>query len=153
MLAAGLLCISCAGIQYSFATYSDELRTRLRLTQSQLAILAAGKDLGAYAGVVQGLFFDAYGPRRTLLVGGVLTAVGHGALFVLCGQPRGAASSSLVWPAAAALLVGSNGGGWIDVAVLWTLLHNAGAERPLAGGIAKALLGMGASVYATLYGA
>jgi len=148
VLAAGLLCISCAGIQYSFATYSNELRLRLGLSQSELSLLAGGKDIGAYGGILQGFFFDSFGPRRTLLVGGLLTAAGHAALYALTAE---GGSASRLWPAFAALMVGSNGGGWIDCAVLWTLMHNAGAEKPLAGGVAKALLGLGASVFTHLY--
>jgi hypothetical protein len=44
-------------------------------------LLAGGKDIGAYGGILQGFFFDSFGPRRTLLVGGLLTAAGHAALY------------------------------------------------------------------------
>lgn len=53
VLVAGLWIILCAGLQYSFATYSNDLRTALQLSQSQLEVLALGKDIGAYVGFVQ----------------------------------------------------------------------------------------------------
>jgi len=39
----GLWLMSCAGLQYSFSTYSPVVVANLRLTQSQLGIMALGK--------------------------------------------------------------------------------------------------------------
>lgn len=47
------------------------------LNQQQLEVLASGKDTGAYFGVVQGLFFDRFGPTLTILLGGFLDFVGY----------------------------------------------------------------------------
>jgi Nodulin-like len=55
------------------------------------------------------------------------------------------------WPAFFALFLASNGGCFVDMACVMTLLHNAGRERPLVTGISKALLGLGASVFTSLY--
>ena len=69
VMLAGLWCMSTAGLQYSFGTYSKEVRDKLGLTQSQLTVLALGKDIGAYLCVYTGVFFDRFGPRSTLLMG------------------------------------------------------------------------------------
>ena len=151
-LAAGLVCITTAGLQYSYGVFSDQLRLRLGLSQQQMGVLAAGKDVGAYAGIVQGLFYDAYGPRRTLLVGGLLSATGWLSLHALsagASPPR----AGRLWPATLALGMAANGGGWLDVASLLTLIHNAGAERAAVAGIGKALLGLGSSFFVLLYSA
>lgn len=53
----GLWLMSCAGLQYSFSTYSPVVVANLRLTQSQLGIMALGKVRGA-AGTTQALDAD-----------------------------------------------------------------------------------------------
>lgn len=47
------------------------------LNQQQLETLASGKDTGAYFGIVQGIFFDRFGPTLTILVGGLLDFIGY----------------------------------------------------------------------------
>jgi hypothetical protein len=142
----------CAGLHYSFATYSEDLRSRLRLSQQQLEVLAMGKDLGAYIGFMQGAFYDAFGPRRTVVVGACLHAGGYAGLWALVGRAgRAGAAQTPLWQPFVCLLVASNGAGWLDMGVLMTLLHNAGAERALASGVAKSLLGLGAAVFSCVY--
>ena len=69
VLLCGLWIMSFAGIQYTFATYSSTVATKLGLNQSQLGVLQIGKDVGAYLSIFAGLCFDRFGPRATLLVG------------------------------------------------------------------------------------
>jgi hypothetical protein len=136
----------------SFATYSEDLRSRLGLRQQQLEVLALGKDIGAYVGFIQGAFYDSFGPRRTVIVGAALHACGYGGLWVLAGRAvREGALPTPLWRPFACLMVASNGAGWLDMGVLMTLLHNAGAERALCAGVAKSLLGLGAAVYSCVY--
>ena len=152
VLVAGLWMILCAGLQYSFATFSGDLRTALQLSQSELEVLALGKDIGAYVGFVQGAFHDAHGPRRTVAVGAVMNAVGFGGLYALVGAAgRPGATQAPLWQPFLCLLIASNGAGWLDMGVLMTLLHNAGAERALASGVSKSLLGLGAAVFSCVY--
>jgi len=92
-----LACLLTAGIQYSFSVYSPTLRSVLGLNQSQLVLLALAKDVGAYLGVMSGAFFDAYGARKTLLVGGLLTCAGH-----LCWTLRPHRVACAAWLAPAA---------------------------------------------------
>jgi MFS family permease len=148
VLVCGLWSILCAGLHYSFSTYSEQLKEDLGLTQQQVTILALGKDIGAYLLAVQGLVYDAYGPRVVLGVGGCLMLLGYGSLFVLTNLNH---AGSLLWPAFFVLMIASNGGSWVDMTVVVTLLHNASAERTLCAGISKSLLGLGASVFTALY--
>lgn len=151
MLVAGLWVIMCAGLHYSFATYSEDLRLRLGLTQSQLELLALGKDVGAYVGFVQGAFYDAFGPRRTVAVGALLHFAGYTGLWILVGRAEAHGNATPLLQPLLCLLVASNGAGWLDMGVLMTLLHNAGAERALCSGVAKSLLGLGAAVFSCVY--
>jgi len=48
-------------------------------------------------------------------------------------------------------MLSSMGGSFIDMACVMTLLHNASRERALVTGISKALLGLGASIFTSLY--
>jgi len=147
VLLAGLWVMMCAGLHYSFATFSEDLRLRLGLDQRGLDVLATGKDLGAYFGVVQGLFHDRFGARPTVLIGATVQLLGYGGLFALTGEGR----HPPLWQPFLLLFLSANGAGWVDMGVLMTLLHNSGAERAMASGVAKALLGLGASVFSLIY--
>ena len=128
------------------------MRTTLELSQWQLELLALGKDVGAYTGFVQGAFYDAHGPQRTVAVGATLHALGFGSLWALVGRAgQPGAPRAPLWQPFLCLLVGSNGAGWLDMGVLMTLLHNAGAERSLASGVSKSVLGLGAAVFSCVY--
>ena len=64
--------------------------------------------MGAYTGFVQGAFYDAHGPQRTVAVGAALHALGFGSLWA--SSHPGTASMgkllmiSLVWTLVSALL-------------------------------------------------
>ena len=100
-------------------------------------------------GVLSGLFHDAYGPRRTVLFGATLHCVGYFGLYTLCGDTW--RSRVPVWQPALLLGLAANGAGFIDMGCLMTMLHNAGAERALMAGVAKALLGLCGSVFTAIY--
>jgi Nodulin-like len=151
VILAGIALMSTAGTSYSFATYSSDLRERLALDQRGLEWLATAKDLGAYVGVAAGFFHDAYGPKRTVLTGAMLHAVGYYSLYTLCGDDWAGRRHVPVWQPALLLGAAANGAGFIDMGCLMTLMHNAGAERSLMAGVAKALLGLCGSVFTALY--
>lgn len=118
MLLVGLWCMSTAGLQYSFGTYSQVVQDKLGLTQTQLTVLALGKDCGAYLSVYTGLFYDRFGSRRTLLLGvrpapmhpnaassratqGLLMLLGYLGLYALVGMGPGKHPGARCAPGAA----------------------------------------------------
>lgn len=75
-LSAALLLASGAGTVYAFALFAPLLKSRLRLSQEDTALIASIGALGLYTSLLAGLHFDRYGPRRTVLIGAVLSGVG-----------------------------------------------------------------------------
>ena len=118
------------------------------LTQQELEVLAAGKDFGAYFGLLQGLFFDAYGPRLTIMIGATMHCAGYLGIWSMAARPS---RSMQLWQPFTCFFVAANGAGWMDMGVLMCVLHNAGAERALAAGLVKSLLGLGAAVFSQVY--
>ena len=58
-----------AGLPYCFSIYSEALKDRFNWNQTQLQTVAFACSLGAYLGVISGLFYDYFreydklGPR------------------------------------------------------------------------------------------
>ena len=99
-LSAALLLASGAGTVYAFALFAPLLKSRLRLSQEDTALIASIGALGrkntsiyrclwslgpfrqilcvipVYTSLLAGLHFDRYGPRRTVLIGAALSGVG-----------------------------------------------------------------------------
>jgi MFS family permease len=70
-----------SGTLYLFPVYSPTLKRTLDLTQEQLNFVGSAAHFGAFFSVFGGLFFDAFGPRATLALGGSLKLAGLGALY------------------------------------------------------------------------
>lgn len=84
-------------------------------------------------------------------MGALFNLVGYAGLWLVAGvRPPGAPPVPL-WQPFLLLMLAANGGGWLDMGSLMTLLHNAGAERAMTTGVAKSLLGLGAAVFACVY--
>lgn len=77
---AASIWIQCtSGSAYTFAIYSQVLKTSQAYDQSTLDTISVFKDFGANVGVLSGLLYSAGagGPRLVLAVGAVLVFVGY----------------------------------------------------------------------------
>lgn len=75
-----------SGTLYLFPVYSPTLKRTLDLTQEQLNFVGSAAHLGAFFSLFGGLFFDAFGARATLALGGSLKLAGLGSLYgILAG--------------------------------------------------------------------
>ena len=75
-----------SGTLYLFPVYSPTLKRTLDLSQEQLNFVGSAAHLGAFFSLFGGLFFDAFGARATLALGGSLKLAGLGSLYgILAG--------------------------------------------------------------------
>ena len=93
-----------SGTLYLFPVYSPALKRTLDLSQEQLNFVGSAAHLGAFFSVFGGLFFDAFGARATLALGGSLKLAGLGMLY---GIIAGFAPRSHVFAAFCAWVFGT----------------------------------------------
>lgn len=74
ILAACMVFMTLAGNVYGFGLISDELKSRLNLSQTQLDTVATMGNIGAYMTIIPGLFNNRYGPQKSIWLG----------MYVLC---------------------------------------------------------------------
>ena len=61
-----------SGTLYLFPVYSPMLKHRLDLTREEVNFVGSAAHFGAFFSVFGGFFYDAFGPRATLTLGGAL---------------------------------------------------------------------------------
>lgn len=66
-----------SGTLYLFPVYSPTLKATLELTQEETNFIGSAAHFGAFFSVFGGMFFDAFGSRSTLFLGGTLKLVGY----------------------------------------------------------------------------
>lgn len=77
---------SIAGNNYTFANYSQELKTVMHYNQVQLNNLGVAKDVGKSFGLFAGLLADRLPTWLILLIGAVEGAVGYGTQYLVVSQ-------------------------------------------------------------------
>ncbi len=76
-----------SGTLYLFPIYSPSLKRSLDLTQEQVNFIGSCSHFGAFFSVFGGLFFDSFGARATLGLGGALKLIGLGLTYgILAGS-------------------------------------------------------------------
>ena len=66
-----------SGTLYLFPVYSPTLKKNLDLTQEETNFIGSAAHFGAFFSVFGGMFFDAFGSRATLTLGGTFKLVGY----------------------------------------------------------------------------
>ena len=84
--AASIWIQSTSGSAYTFAIYSQVLKTSQGYDQSTLDTISVSKDFGANVGVLSGLLYSAVtNPRRSSRIGGPWVVLAAGAALVFVG--------------------------------------------------------------------
>ncbi|KAK9813424.1 hypothetical protein WJX73_007856 [Symbiochloris irregularis] len=150
---AACLVMLSAGLAYTFSVWSDAIKHEFGYSQTQLAGIGTAGNIGGYLAVFAGLFYDALrgwnraGPFLTVLVGIVLQTGGNlGLWFAAKGM-----WSPPYYAMLALAAVACNGQTWFEAPALVTCVRNFETERGTVIGILKALLGLSASAYTTIY--
>ncbi|KAG2409972.1 uncharacterized protein HKW66_Vig0006370 [Vigna angularis] len=72
----------CSGNGYTFPLYSHSLKSVLGFNQSQITLLGVANDIGENLGILPGLACNKFPPWRILLIGGLLSFLGFGVLWL-----------------------------------------------------------------------
>eukprot|EP00899_Mesostigma_viride_P000628 jgi/Mesvir1/10566/Mv21786-RA.2 len=146
-LTAGIWICTTAGTVYLFSLYSEALKKELGYSQKMIQGLASAKDAGCYIGIVAGLFYDRFTPRKTLAIGLTMQIVGYFVVWL--------AATGRVAPSYMQLLVvfavAANGTAWLDVSALATCIRNFPQQRGAAVGILKSFVGLSGALFTLAY--
>ena len=93
-----------SGTLYLFPVYSPILKKNLKLTQEETNFVGSAAHFGAFFSVFGGMFFDAFGSRATLLLGGSFKLLGY---LMMAGTIEGWLPRSYIFAAASAYLFGT----------------------------------------------
>lgn len=96
LLAGALVVESVGGLMYAFSLYSETLKRTYGLSQGAVQTIGTAANIGGNVGVHAGIFYDAFGPRATVLVALVLGGAGWGGMWLVLATR---------WPAPLGLLV------------------------------------------------
>ncbi|CAK0787583.1 hypothetical protein CVIRNUC_010805 [Coccomyxa viridis] len=152
-LSASALLQCSAGVSYCFSIYSDQLKDALGYNQAQIQGLASPLVALLVVGWLPGFTYDALkgyrhiGPRLVLCWGLLEHVCGYLGLWLV-------ASGHAVlpyWAMVALTVMAFNGSNWIDTACIATNVHNFPGDRGSVVGVLKALVGMSASMFTTIY--
>ena len=77
---------SISGNNYTFANYSDALKSLMNLSQVQLNNLSVAKDIGKAFGLVAGLASDKFPTSILLLIGSIEGLIGYGVQWLVVRQ-------------------------------------------------------------------
>lgn len=77
-VAVGTLVNLAAGTLYAFSVFGPAIKDSMGYSQTQLNFIGAAGNFGSFAlAIPKGMFFDAFGSRRTLQLGAVLTCCSY----------------------------------------------------------------------------
>lgn len=136
-----------AGSTYAIGIYSESMKKRLDITQSEMNLISSSANLGLYFSITSGFFLQKFGPFYSGLTGAFVTALGY-TLFYLGYE--GKVPNSEYTMALYAFIWGQ-GAAFIDVTTISVCLANFPKARGLIGAILKAPLGLSASLISVVY--
>ncbi|KAL4379447.1 hypothetical protein GQ457_02G013700 [Hibiscus cannabinus] len=132
------------GNNYTFANYSDALKSLMALTQLQLNNLSVAKDVGKAFGLVSGFASDCLPTSVLLIIGSLEGLIGYGAQWLVVSQRI---RPLPYWQMCIFLCLGGNSTTWMNTAVLVTCMRNFPKNRGPVSGILKAYLGLGTAIF------
>jgi len=132
---------------YMFGLLSETIKNVFHLDQSSLDIVGSSGTVGSQVGIHMGFIYDAFGPKFTLGLGGVLSSGG----FLLLWLAMHFAWKLTTAPLAAITFMYGQGQLTTDVAVIPTLAANFPNHRGTAVGMGKAFVGLSGSLAAAFY--
>jgi len=144
---ASLSCMTMNGTAYAFGIYSEAIKSELGYNQKALGLLTFCMSLGSSMTVVGGLVEGILGTQITLTIG--LCFVSFGYLMIWATLSH-AVDSSMSWMCTYFFLVGL-GNGCMDLICISINQQNFPNSKGMVTGICKALLGISASVLASVY--
>ncbi|KAJ4847327.1 hypothetical protein Tsubulata_037256 [Turnera subulata] len=132
------------GNNYTFANYSDSLKSLMALTQLELNNLSVAKDVGKAFGLLSGLASDRWPTSVILIIGALEGLVGYGVQWLVVSQRI---SPLPYWQMCIFLCMGGNSTTWMNTAVLVTCMRNFPKNRGPVSGILKGYVGLSTAIF------
>ncbi|KAK5843784.1 protein NUCLEAR FUSION DEFECTIVE 4-like [Gossypium arboreum] len=143
-LVAAIWVQAICGNNYTFANYSDALKSLMSLTQLQLNNLSVAKDVGKAFGLVAGFASDCLPTSVLLIIGSVEGFIGYGAQWLVVSQRI---HPLPYWQMCMFLCMGGNSTTWMNTAVLVTCMRNFPKNRGPVSGILKGYVGLSTAIF------
>ncbi|BAT76257.1 hypothetical protein LR48_Vigan01g250800 [Vigna angularis] len=138
----------CSGNGYTFPLYSHSLKSVLGFNQSQITLLGVANDIGENLGILPGLACNKFPPWLILLIGGLLSFLGFGVLWLAISKTFDCVPFIVLW---LALAVATNSCAWLSTAILVTNMRNFPVSRGTVAGVLKGYSGLSAAVFTEIY--
>ncbi|XP_058772697.1 protein NUCLEAR FUSION DEFECTIVE 4-like [Vicia villosa] len=132
------------GNNYTFANYSDVLKSLMFLTQMQLNNLSVAKDVGKAFGIFSGLVSDRWPTSVILMIGAIMGFIGYGVQWLVVSQRI---TPLPYWLMCVFLCLGGNSSTWMNTAVLVTCMRSFSKNRGPVSGILKGYLGLSTAIF------
>ncbi|XP_050906493.1 protein NUCLEAR FUSION DEFECTIVE 4 [Lathyrus oleraceus] len=132
------------GNNYTFANYSDVLKSLMFLTQMQLNNLSVAKDVGKAFGIFSGLVSDRWPTSVILIIGAIMGFIGYGVQWLVVSQRI---TPLPYWLMCVFLCMGGNSSTWMNTAVLVTCMRNFSKNRGPVSGILKGYVGLSTAIF------
>ncbi|XVF15922.1 hypothetical protein REPUB_Repub09cG0198300 [Reevesia pubescens] len=132
------------GNNYTFANYSDALKSLMALTQLQLNNLSVAKDVGKAFGLVSGFASDCLPTSVLLIIGSLEGLLGYGVQWLVVSQRI---RPLPYWQMCIFLCLGGNSTTWMNTAVLVTCMRSFPKNRGPVSGILKGYVGLSTAIF------
>ncbi|XWS42179.1 hypothetical protein CRYUN_Cryun17cG0145800 [Craigia yunnanensis] len=132
------------GNNYTFANYSDALKSLMALTQLELNNLSVAKDVGKAFGLLSGFASDCLPTSVLLIIGSLEGFVGYGVQWLVVSQRI---RPLPYWQMCIFLCLGGNSTTWMNTAVLVTCFRNFPKNRGPISGILKGYVGLSTAIF------
>ena len=158
VLSIGLLVESIGGLFYMFGVYSQDLKERSwpggegeggTLTQAQVSLIGSLSNIGGNLSPQWGFFYDAYGPRPTVVAGGLMGVVSWFLLYAALKYPG--IIKFPFWSLLAIAFFQGNSQAVTDCATVPTMATLFPQNRGGAIGLTKAFVGLSGAMVTTIY--
>eukprot|EP01052_Picozoa_sp_SAG31_P038860 SAG31_NODE_5272_length_2639_cov_1.823228_1_plen_213_part_00 len=157
VLAIALIVESIGGLFYMFGVYSQNLKEASwpgglgvggTLTQAQVSLIGAASNIGGNMSPQWGFFYDYFGARPTVIVGGTMGVVGWAGLWAALRYP---ALKVPFWALIALAAIQGNAQAITDLSSVPTTAQLFPRDRGSALGLVKSFVGLSGAMVTTIY--
>jgi pimeloyl-ACP methyl ester carboxylesterase len=143
---------------YMFGVYSQNLKEASwpggagyggTLTQAQVSLIGAASNIGGNFAMQWGFFYDHFGPRPTVIIGGAMGVFGWAGLWAALKYPH--VLKVPFWALVALAAIQGNSQAVTDLSTVPTMARLFPANRGGALGLTKAFVGLSGAIVTTVY--